>query len=833
MDPGASSNVWGIRTVSDFIAFLEEPEAGDPDLIGREAQQLHLLSENAVLVPEGFLVTSTALRNFLDSTGVGERINRLLTADGVGDKGLEILSREAVETVMGADVSWDLESELIGGYEHLARAMEVDFPKVTVVASVAFHPERFPYFANTFERRVEVHDRHDLERALREAWASLFTMDSLEYFDSLGWDVEDIKASVMVQRALEMETSGVAVPLLDDKGDQLVIKSVLGHGSSLEGGVMEPETCFVDLERGQLLERVTREQTSFLYPDDAGRLRPIPLTPDLASEPKVPEEACAELARLSRLANKVFSEPMVLEWAIEKDRVFIVNVIPMSALEALEEEPEEAEEAVPEVPAIRVAEPTPVPQEPVPPVETPAPPSEADVAVLEALQSIGFASKREVAEAMADTGKAPEDIPEAEDVPEPEEAVEEEPVVTAEEEEEVLAEEEEAEEVIEEEAEEIAEEEEEVLAEEDEAEEVVAEEVEEVPEEEDATEAEGIVEPSLEEAEGPPEPVEVALEAPEPFPEHDLLSPEELDLGPYLPITEMQVLVNTTRVESLKGLPGVPVTGVRFDDGNYLVDLHEGIHPLRVQATNPDRFVETLAAGQVAIAREVFPQPVYIQFTDLRSDVFRDLEGGEEFAEKEGIPSMGFRGASKLLSEKGQPLLRAEAQAFRRARKDGSMTNLHLVIPYPRTVDEVEAIYNVLFEEGVRRSGNLRIFIDVSVPSTLLFLHLYSQVSDGFFVRLDELLPALLSVDPSSEALAELRYTTADEKAVRQAILLVTEAARQAKKDVIMETCRPLDPSLVEFLLTIGISGICLSHDGLRENVALISKIERSLQSEE
>ncbi len=105
MDPGASSNVWGMRTVSEFIAFLEEPEASDPELIGREAQQLHLLSENAVLVPDGFMVTSTALRDFLDGSGVGERIKRLLTAEGVDEKGLEILSREATTVTLGKSTS--------------------------------------------------------------------------------------------------------------------------------------------------------------------------------------------------------------------------------------------------------------------------------------------------------------------------------------------------------------------------------------------------------------------------------------------------------------------------------------------------------------------------------------------------------------------------------------------------------------------------------------------------------------------------------------------------------------------------------------------------------
>jgi pyruvate,water dikinase len=221
-----------------------------------------------------------------------------------------------------------------------------------------------------------------------------------------------------------------------------------------------------------------------------------------------------------------------------------------------------------------------------------------------------------------------------------------------------------------------------------------------------------------------------------------------------------------------------------------------------------------------------------VQLTDLRADVFGDLEGGDELEDMGCMAAMGFRGVARLISPGGEPLLRAEARAIRRARRDLHMTNIHVVIPFPRTVDEVESLYNVLFEEGVRRTGNLRVYIDVAVPSTLLFLHLYSQVSDGFFVRIDELLPALLSIDPCSKGLEDSQYLTAHEKAVRQAILLVTEAAHQAKKEVIIETHGALDPGLVEFLLRIGINGICLSAEGLRENVAMISSVEQDLQGE-
>jgi pyruvate,water dikinase len=291
----------------------------------------------------------------------------------------------------------------------------------------------------------------------------------------------------------------------------------------------------------------------------------------------------------------------------------------------------------------------------------------------------------------------------------------------------------------------------------------------------------------------------------------------------------MQVLVSAVDASVLKEQPGVPITGVRFDNGRFLVEHTDGKHPLLFLREDEAGLVEALSNGYVSMAQASYPQPVYVQFTDMRADKFIGLEGGKDIEEHECMPMMGFRGVARLISEEGEPLLRAEARAIRMARRDKHMTNLHVVIPFPRTVDEVEALYNVLFEEGVRRTGNMRVYIDVAVPSTLLFLHLYSQVSDGFFVCLDDLLPALLSIDPHSKGMARMDYLTAREKAVRQAILLIVEAARQAKKEVIIQTHGEMDPGLVEFLLHIGINGICLDAEGLRDNVALISRVEQEL----
>jgi pyruvate,water dikinase len=769
--------------------FLEEGDAVDAAVVGREAQQLHLLLENGVRVPQGFVVTAQAFADFMKASGAAEKVRHLLTASDVDAMGIGILTRQAQEAVLSSDLDWDIESEAVGGYEHLARADVDSSPKVSVVVSVAFHDGSFPYFANTFERRSEPHDRHDLDRALKQAWASLFTVESLQYFDSIGWDLGDIRSSVLVQRALSSEVAGVAVPTTGPGGvPRLIVKGVLGSAAALERALVEPETVVVDLDKGSAVERTSPRQDSFLYPDKSGRLRPLPLSPDLAGAPKVPDEACAELARLARLAHKVFGRPMVLEWAIEGDSVWVVNAIPVEAIEGGPGEGEQAAEeaaakAAPAPPSAAPTKAEPGPPQFLPPV---APieglsKDEHDM-VREALEKMGFAPKVRPVDAAAPAPPPPEPAP---------------PIGEA-------------------------------------------------PPKGESAPAEPPAEPVKEVAEPPSPPPEVrpapaAAEAPAPVPATrgvaalgtEVLSPEQLDLGPYLPVTDMQVLLASTSVERVKELSGVPVTGVLFDDTEYVLRLCEGRHPSSVLEAEGDRFIETLAAGQVAMAVAVYPLPVFIRLSDLRSDVGRALKDGDRFEEAEAVPWMGFRGVGRLMSGAGQPLLRAEARAIRRARRDRSMTNVHLVIPFPRTVEEVEALYNVLFEEGVRRSGNLRMYIDVSVPATLLFLHLYSQVSDGFFVRLDELLPALLAVDPTSARTAERNYLTADDKAVRQALLLVTEAARQAKKEVIVESSKALDPRTLEFLMRIGITGVCLGLEGLRENVTLISKVEERLQGEE
>ena len=785
--------------------FLEEGDAVDAAVVGREAQQLHLLLENGVRVPQGFVVTAQAFADFMKGSGAGDKVRHLLTAPDVDAMGIGILTRQAQEAVLSSDLDWDIESEAVGGYEHLARADIESSPKVSVVVSVAFHETSFPYFANTFERRSDLHDRHDLDRALKQAWASLLTVESLEYFDSIGWDLDDIRASVIVQRALSAEVAGVAVPTTGPGGaPRLIVKAVLGSAAALERGLIEPETVVVDLDKGSAVERSSPRQDSFLYPDKSGRLRPLTLSPDLAAAPKVPDEACAELARLERLAQRVFGRQMVLEWAIEGDSVWVVNTIPVEAIKPQAQEADGAEALTGTAPAPPPTPPAPPPArpreaEPGPPQYlTPVAPIEGlskdeNDAVRAALEKMGFAPKARDAQAAA---APPAPAPPSETAPPIEEAPP--AAATAQ-------------------ATPRAGPPGEALA---------AEEEQDVGAGKSGPQAAGPAPAMREAAPAVPAGGIPALGT-------EVLSPEQLDLGPYLPVTDMQVLLASTSVERVKDLSGVPVTGVLFDDTEYILRLCGGRHPASVLESEGDAFVDTLAAGQVAMAVAVYPLPVYIRLSDLRSDVGRALADGDRIEDEEAVPWMGFRGVGRLMSREGQPLLRAEARAIRRARRDRSMTNVHLVVPFPRTVEEVEALYNVLFEEGVRRSGNMRIYIDVSVPATLLFLHLYSQVSDGFFMRLDELLPALLAVDPTSRRMTERNYLTADDKAVRQALLLVTEAARQAKKEVIVETAKALDPHTLEFLMRIGITGLCLGLDGLRENVALISKVEERLQGEE
>ncbi|UCC92986.1 MAG: hypothetical protein JSW25_10070, partial [Thermoplasmata archaeon] len=393
--------------MAKYTVFLSEPEAAETDLVGNEAKQLHLLMENAVRVPDGFVVTADTLEEFLTHSGAGEKIAHLFSGDVKDERGLDILSRQAVEVVKGAEMSWDIEADLVGAYEHIARQQDIGSPRVWVAVSVAFHPDRFPYFANTFERRSVLHDRRDLDKAVKEAWASLYSPETLRYFREIEWDLRDVRASVLVQHGVAPEASGVAVAVPDDQGGHdLIVKVVLGSAMSLEKGTVEPDTYIVNMETGEVSDRDTRTQEVFHYPDEKGRMRPLRLPPDLASQPKLPEEACAELARLSRLAMKIFGQPMVLEWALVGEDVWIVDAIPLAAIEDMADEEE--------------VEPEPAP---VPPPSSPAPavapepqphPYEDDQDMMDALAAFGFAPKRKA------TPPPPVEVAPAPPQPEPE-----------------------------------------------------------------------------------------------------------------------------------------------------------------------------------------------------------------------------------------------------------------------------------------------------------------------------------------------------------------------------------------------------------------------------
>ena len=112
--------------MTKYTVYLSEPEALEVNVVGKEAHHLHLLQENAVRVPDGFVITSQALQDFLEQSGTGKKIAHMFSAELPEERGLEIISRQAVETILASEVGWDIEAAIIGAYtRHYFSGIEI------------------------------------------------------------------------------------------------------------------------------------------------------------------------------------------------------------------------------------------------------------------------------------------------------------------------------------------------------------------------------------------------------------------------------------------------------------------------------------------------------------------------------------------------------------------------------------------------------------------------------------------------------------------------------------------------------------------------------------
>ncbi len=230
-------------------------------------------------------------------------------------------------------------------------------------------------------------------------------------------------------------------------------------------------------------------------------------------------------------------------------------------------------------------------------------------------------------------------------------------------------------------------------------------------------------------------------------------------------------------------------------------------------------FVEKLAQAVASIAAAFYPKDVIVRMSDFKSNEYANLIGGKAFELKEENPMIGFRGASRYYHERYREGFRLECAAMKRVREDMGLTNVKLMIPFCRTVEEGKKVISLMESCGLKRGENgLEIYVMAEIPSNVILAEDFAKIFDGFSIGSNDLTQLTLGLDRDSTLLSEI--FDENNPAVKAMISAVIQKAKKAGAKIGLCGQAPSDfPEFARFLIDEGIDSISFNPDALIKGI--------------
>lgn len=304
-----------------------------------------------------------------------------------------------------------------------------------------------------------------------------------------------------------------------------------------------------------------------------------------------------------------------------------------------------------------------------------------------------------------------------------------------------------------------------------------------------------------------------------------------------MPPAPMELMLNVANPDRAFDFSVIPNHGVGLARIEFIINRMIGVHPnallnyatqtpeIRAQIDGkmcgyPDPvtyYVERLAQGIATIAAAFDPRPVIVRLSDFKSNEYANLLGGREYEPLEENPMLGFRGASRYLSEEFRDCFELECRALKITREEMGLTNIKAMIPFVRTVEEGEGVVALMASHGLRRGENgLEIIMMCELPSNALLADRFLDHFDGFSIGSNDLTQLTLGLDRDSGLVADLF----DERnaAVKILLKMAIDACRARGKYIGICGQGPSDhPDLALWLAEQGIQSLSLNPDTVVE----------------
>jgi len=314
------------------------------------------------------------------------------------------------------------------------------------------------------------------------------------------------------------------------------------------------------------------------------------------------------------------------------------------------------------------------------------------------------------------------------------------------------------------------------------------------------------------------------------------------------PKTEVMINLGNPEVAFFASM--IPNDGVGLARLEFIISSYIKVHPMALihpekvgddsvkrqisdltygYSSKEDYFVEKLSEGIGTIAAAFYPKPVVVRTSDFKSNEYASLLGGSYFEIEESNPMLGFRGASRYYHERYREGFGLECAALKRVREEMGLTNVVVMMPFCRTVDEARKVLEVMAANGLKRGENgLQVYIMCEIPNNIMLIDDFCKLVDGMSIGSNDLTQLVLGVDRDSEVLAPL-FDERDPGVMKMVALAIEGTRRNGRHSGLCGQAPSDYPEFAEFLVREGIDSISINPDTVMRATLTVIKTEESM----
>ncbi|MBG6249958.1 phosphoenolpyruvate synthase [Pseudomonas aeruginosa] len=775
----------------EYVVSLDKLGVHDVEHVGGKNASLGEMISNlagaGVSVPGGFATTAQAYRDFLEQSGLNDRIHAALDALDVDDvNALAKTGAQIRQWVMEAEFPARLDSEIRQAFAALANGN--DNLAVAVRSSATAEDLPDASFAGQQETFLNIRGVDNVIRAAKEVFASLFNDRAIAYRVHQGFDHKLVALSAGVQRMVRSETgtAGVMFTLDTESGfrDVVFITGAYGLGETVVQGAVNPDEFYVHkptLEAGRpaiLRRNLGSKAIKMIYGDEAKAGRSVKVVDvDRADRARfaLSDAEVTELAKQAMIIEKHYGRPMDIEWAKDGDdgKLYIVQARP---------------ETVKSRASITVMERYLLKEKGTVLVEGRAIGQRIGAGPVKVINDVSEMDKVQPGDVLVSDMTDPDWEPVMKRAS---------AIVTNRGGRTCHAA-------------------------------IIARELG-IP----AVVGCGNATQILQDGQG----VTVSCaEGDTGFIfEGELgfdVRKNSVDAMPDLPFKIMMNVGNPDRAFDFAQLPNEGVGLARLE---FIINRMIGVHPKALLnfaglpadikesvekriAGYPDPvgfYVEKLVEGISTLAAAFWPKKVIVRLSDFKSNEYANLIGGKLYEPEEENPMLGFRGASRYISESFRDCFELECRALKKVRNEMGLTNVEIMVPFVRTLGEASQVVELLAGNGLKRGENgLKVIMMCELPSNALLADEFLEFFDGFSIGSNDLTQLTLGLDRDSGIVAHLF----DERnpAVKKLLANAIAACNKAGKYIGICGQGPSDhPDLARWLMEQGIESVSLNPDSV------------------